>query len=262
MMDCKKALVKAAGDFVEAEKILKQLGLATAAKRAGRATTEGRIFSKTTPQKVALIQLSCETDFVAKSADFIALGEQIISTILLKNILENNQELNDLITDTISRIKENITLRRFSLLEADSNEFFVDYIHGEGKIGVIVKIKVSDPALKDNPDVKETAFDTALHVAAYNPVFISKDAVDQEYLNEQEKIFKVQAEKLGKPEKIIDNIVRGKMKKHFSEICLLEQVFVKNDKMSVSAIYDSLGKNIDGNIEITDFLYYKVGEEL
>jgi elongation factor Ts len=153
-------------------------------------------------------------------------------------------------------------LRRFCTLKAESNEFFVDYIHGEGKIGVIVKVKVSDPSLLDNQKVREIAFDTALHIAAYNPTFLSKDRINSEYIKEQEEIFMTQAEKLGKPENILQGIVKGKLKKHYSEICLLEQAFVKNDKMSVASVFDSLGEEVNGKIELIDFLYYRVGEEI
>jgi elongation factor Ts len=129
MMDCKKALVEAQGDFGKAEKILKELGLAAADKRVGRATNEGRIFSRVSENRGVLMELSCETDFVARNEDFIALGDTLLDAIFTKNLKERTAELEDIVRDTMSRIKENMSLKRLQSLEADGNEAVVDYIH-------------------------------------------------------------------------------------------------------------------------------------
>jgi elongation factor Ts len=259
MMECKKALVKAEGDFAKAEKILKELGLAAAKKRDGRATNEGRIFSKISTNKGILLELSCETDFVAKNKDFIALGERCISIIDEKNLTEMTEELDSCVKETLAKIKENLLLKRFQVIEAKDNELLVDYIHGEGRIGVIVKLSLSDPSLKTNEKVKETAFNLALHVAAFAPLYLNKNAVDPNYLKEQEEIFTKQAEKLGKPEKVIQGIVKGKVNKHLAEICFVDQGFVKEEKQKVSDVLKNLGKEVDGNIDIVDYLYFKLG---
>jgi elongation factor Ts len=261
MMDCKRALVNSNGDFVKAEKHLKEQGLAAAKKRAHRVTNEGRIFSHISDDKGVLLELSCETDFVAKNKDFIALGENLISIIENKNLTEYGDELDDCVKNVIAVIKENITLRRFKVIKANPDELLAHYIHGEGKIGVIVKIKVSDPALKENEKVKETAFDLALHAAAFAPLYLSGNDVDNVYLKEQEEIFMKQAEKLGKPENVIKGIVKGKINKHLGEICLLDQGFVKDEKKKVSLVLKDLSKEVGGNIDVTDFLYYKIGSE-
>ncbi len=262
MLDCKKALVEAGGDFAKAEKILKELGLAAAAKRSGRATNEGRVFSRVTDRAAGLLELSCETDFVARNEDFIKFGNDLVATVIDKNLAEETEELKTQVAEVISRIKENITLRRFKILPISEGETVVDYIHGEGSIGVLVKMSADRPAILADERVRNLAFDIALHVAAYNPAYLSKETVDPGYLKEQEEIFTKQAQSLGKPENVLVGIVKGKINKHLSEICLLQQAFVKDDKQSVSQVLDKISKEVDGTIRITDFLYYRVGEEL
>lgn len=262
MLDCKKALVEAAGDFAKAEKILKELGLAAAAKRSGRATNEGRVFSYVADNAAALLELSCETDFVARNEDFINFGTDLVKTIVAKDLNDEAEEIKSRVADVIGRIKENITVRRFKVLPIGSEEAAVEYIHGEGGIGVIVKIKSDKSTLLADERVRSLAFDIALHVAAYNPAYLSKETVDPKYLKEQEEIFTKQAESLGKPENVLAGIVKGKINKHLSEICLLQQAFVKDDKQSVAQVLEKLGKEVGGTISVVDFLYYRVGEEL
>jgi len=261
MMECKKALVKAEGDFSKAERILKELGLAAAKKRGGRETNEGRIFSKISNSKGIILELSCETDFVARNKDFILLGEKLLNIIDEKNLTKPTEELETCVKYTLARIKENLGLKRFTVVNAEDNELLVEYIHGEGRIGVIVKIKVSDPALKDNDKVKQTSFDLALHVAAFAPMYLSRDSVDNAYIQEQEGLFIKQAEKLGKPEKVIQGIVKGKMSKHFSEVCLLDQGFVKDEKQKVAKVLKDLSNEVGGNVEVVDFIYFRLGSE-
>jgi elongation factor Ts len=261
MMDCKKALQQAGGDFTKAEKILKELGLAAAAKRAGRATNEGRIFSKISEGKGVLVELSCETDFVARNTDFINLGNNLAETILQEDLKPGDVKIESKIKDAASLIKENIIFKNMDAITADADELLVEYIHGEGRIGVIVKIKVSDSTLLGEEKLNQFAFDSALHIAAFNPLFLNTESVNREYLQDQEETFRKQAEKLGKPEKVMEGIIKGKMKKHFSEICLYEQPFVKDDKVSVSKKMDELGKELGGKVQITGFLYRAVGQE-
>lgn len=261
MLDCKKALTEANGDFAGAEKKLKELGLAAAAKRSGRATNEGRVFTATSDNLAVAVELACETDFVARNQDFIALGKDIADTIIEKGLTEKTEELDTKIQEAISKIKENMGLKRFKTLPVADNETVCEYIHGEGSIGVLVKLKADDPAILDKDVVKEFAFDCALHVAAFNPLYLDRDRVDEAYKQDQESIFRTQAESLGKPEKVLEGIIKGKMNKHFSEICFLDQGFVKEEKKSVSAKLKEVAKEAGGSLEITDYVYYKVGDE-
>lgn len=262
MLDCKKALTEADGNFEKAEKILKELGLAAAAKRSGRATNEGRIFTAINGDKAGVLEITCETDFVARNDDFKKLGQDLITRVMNEGLTEMIPALEARVQETISTIKENITLRRFYTTEITEDEMVVDYIHGEGSIGVLVKLKADSSDALENEKVKEFAFDCALHIAAFNPLYLDQNAIDEGYLKEQEEIFKKQAENLGKPEKVIPGIVKGKLNKHLSEICFLNQGFVKDDKQSVSRVLEQVSKEVGSKISIAEYAYYKVGSEL
>ncbi|MBI9101386.1 MAG: elongation factor Ts [Spirochaetales bacterium] len=261
MMDCKNALIKAEGDFKAAEKLLKEEGLAAAAKRSGRATNEGKIFTSIKAGKAAIIELTCETDFVAMNENFINTGEALVEKVVNNGITSVTPELEEDVKGTIAKIKENISLRRLQYIEFSENEVVVDYVHGS-KIGVIVKLEADSKEIAENAKVKEFAFDLALHVAAFNPLYLSRDKVNADYLKEQEEIFTTQAAKLDKPEKILKGIIQGKLNKHLAEICLLNQGFVKDEKQSVEKVLAALGKELGGKIAISDYIFYKLGEEL
>ncbi|MCF7946303.1 MAG: translation elongation factor Ts, partial [Spirochaetia bacterium] len=244
MLDCKKALKESDGDFSKAEKKLKELGLAAAAKRSGRATDQGRIFTSVTDTKAGILELACETDFVARNKDFIALGNQMLSKILENDYKKPNDELNQMVKDVISTIKENMSLKKFETMNISDNELVSEYTHGEGNIGVLVKMKAEKPEALHNQEVKDFLFDCALHAAAFNPMFLDKSDIDEAYKKEQEDIFKKSFAESGKPANVIDNIVKGKMNKHFSEICFLQQGFVKDDKNSVEKTLKALSDKV------------------
>ncbi|MBN1409379.1 MAG: elongation factor Ts [Spirochaetales bacterium] len=262
MMECKKALLKTDGDFAGAEKILKELGLAAAKKREGRVTKEGRIFSRVVKNRAALLELNCETDFVGKNKDFIAAGEKLINIVADKNPSEATDEMKEIVTGIVGIIKENITLKRFTTVDIADDERVADYIHGEGKYGVLVKIKLADPSKADNPEVREMLNDLALHATARAPLYLVKNDVDQNYLKEQEAIFTKQAESLGKPPNVVAGIVKGKLNKHLGEICFMDQPFVKDENLTVNKALTSLGDTLNSKIELTDFRYYKLGVDL
>ncbi len=259
MMECKKALVEADGDFDKAEKILKELGLAAVAKRSGRATEEGRVFTKVDGSTAVILEIGCETDFVARNAEFIEYGGKIVEKIAADSLTEVNSDIEAIVTEAVGKIKENIKVSRFTTTDVADNELCVDYVHGEGNIGVIVKLGLENASLKDNAKVKEFAFDTALHIAAFNPLYLDRDAVDAAYLAEQEEIFTAQAKNLDKPEKVLQGIIKGKINKHLSEICLLNQGFVKEEKKSVSQVAQEISKEAGGNVTVKEYFYYAVG---
>lgn len=261
MMDCKKALTEADGDFAKAERILKEMGLAAAEKRSGRATNEGRVFTKVEGKRAGILELSCETDFVARNKDFISLGRTMLDKMLSEGLTGESEEIQSMLQEAIGTIKENMGFRRFATMEADDTELVVDYVHGEGGgIGVLVKVKVDSPELLEKDEVRQFAFDIALHVAAFNPPYLAPETVPEQYKADQEAIFKKQAEGMGKPEKVIDGIVKGKMKKHLSEITLEEQPFVKDDKRSVKQVAKELGTETGGLVSVADFVYFRVGD--
>ncbi len=263
MMDCKKALTQANGDFAQAEKILKEMGLAAVAKRQDRATENGRVFVKVGDGKVVLLSLSCETDFVASNEQFKALGDSLCKKILEDNIKEPNDELNEMVKALIAVIKENMNLVKFTVIDVPSNGYATEYIHGDGAVAVTVILTSDKPEVFKEESVKELAHNLALHVAAYKPQFINDKAVDKAYEDEQLEIFKKQVETdpktASKPEKVKEGIVRGKLSKLYKEICFADQTFVKDDTKSVAQVLKDEGKKYGANIELSAYCVYQAG---
>ena len=264
MGDCKKALIEAEGNIEQAVKILKEKGLAAAAKRSARATKEGKIFTKIKGNKAVILELNCETDFVSRNEKFIALGDKLTDEIIATGAKEVTPALSILVTEAIGVIKENMTLPRFKVLEIADNEYAAQYVHGVGNIGVIVKFKADNKALFDNDAVKAFAFDCALHVAAFAPVALSPDKISADYIKEQTEIFQAQMDQdpkmAEKPDKVKAGILQGKLNKHFAEICFLDQAFVKDDKKKVSQVMAETAKAAGGKLEIAEYVYYKLGD--
>jgi elongation factor Ts len=262
MMDCKQALDSTGGDFAKAEKLLKEKGLAAVEKRVGRATNEGKIFTKSLNGKSVMLELTCETDFVARNDEFIALGHELASLILAKGYTTIVDELSAKVTELASKIRENMSLKRFVVVNSGADENVHEYMHGD-KLGVMVKFKADKPAVFANEAVKAFIHDCALHIAAFCPSFIAKANIPGEYLKEQEEIFVKQIqqdEKMkGKPENVLKGIAQGKMNKHVADICLLDQGFVKDEKQTVAKVMADVAKAAGGTLAIVEFLYYKVG---
>ncbi len=262
MLDCKKALIEASGDFAQAEKKLKELGLAAAAKRSHKATKNGIVTTLITEKKAGIIELYCETDFVARNKDFIDLADKLLKDVVEQGISSpEDPSLTDQMNNLISKIKENMGIRRFETFELGEHDYATTYIHGNGEIGVLVKFHADKPEVFQDEQVRSLTFDCALHAAFHNPPYLDAAQVDKAYISEQEDIFRKQVEALGKPANVIDNIVKGKIQKHLSEVCFLQQPFVKDDKRKVEQVLSDLGKEKGASITLTDFRYYKVGEE-
>jgi len=264
MMDCKKALTEANGDFAGAEKILREWGMAGVEKRAGRATNEGKVFVKETAGKIAMVEIVCETDFVCRNKDFLEAGNKVATTAFEKGYSEPNAELEGIVKDIASIIKENIALKRVRLVTAGTNEYVHSYTHGEGKIGVIVKARADKPEAFANDKVVAFFHDLALHIAAFNPMFLDQSKPDAAWVKEQEAIFEKQIEldekMKGKPANVVQGILKGKLKKLMSEICLLDQGFVKDEKVSVASMMAAVGKEAGCTLQLADYVYIRVGE--
>ncbi|MCL2008838.1 MAG: translation elongation factor Ts [Treponema sp.] len=267
MMECKNALVETDGDFAKAEKLLKEKGLAAVEKRSGRATNEGKVFVKVKEgpggSRGILVELACETDFVSRNPEFVELGEAIAALALEKGYTEANDELNGKVSDLASKMGENLSIKRICLVKAEADEHFSSYIHGEGAIGVIVKAKADKAESFKNEEVKAFVFSLALHVAAFNPLALDKTKVDAGWLKEQEEIFRKQMEQdekmQDKPSGVIDNILKGKVSKFLKDICLLDQSYVKDEKMTVAAAIADAGKRFGITLNLIDYVYFKVG---
>jgi len=264
MMDCKKALVEAEGDFALAERKLKEWGLAGVAKRSGRATNEGRVFIAESAGKIAIVEIACETDFVCRNDDFIKGGNGMAAMCLSKGYNAPNAELENIVKDMASIIKENITLKRVALAQSGADEYVHSYVHGEGKLAVVIKMKSSKPEAFVKPEVAAFVHDLALHVAAFSPMFVDQSRISADWVKEQEEIFKKQVEgdekMAGKPAKVIEGILAGKLKKLMSEICLVDQGFVKDEKQTVKAFMASVGKAAGAELSVVDYSYVKVGD--
>jgi elongation factor Ts len=262
-MECKIALTETGGDIAAAEKLLKEKGLAAAAKRTDRATNEGRITIKQKDNKLVLVETTTETDFVARNPEFIALGEALAGIALEKGHEEPNEELHALVQDLATKIRENMALRRVKLVKTGANQYADSYIHGDGAIGIVVVVSSDKPEIFSNPEIQSLIHDLSLHVAAFNPEAIARENISAGFIKEQEGIFRKQMEldeKLaGKPQNVLDGIAGGKLNKWLADICLLDQKFVKDDKIAVSKVLADAGKAVGASLKIDEFVYFRVG---
>ncbi|MDR0599606.1 MAG: translation elongation factor Ts [Treponema sp.] len=267
MMECKNALTTSEGDFAAAEKLLKERGLAAVEKRSGRAANEGKIFIKIKEDgsRAVLAEIASETDFVARNPEFTALGAAVTGRALEKGYAAPAEELSAMVTDLAAKIRENMSLKRLTAVDAGANEYLTQYIHGDGAIGVVVKLSADKPEVLKDEEVRAFAFSLALHIAAFNPMALSRESVDPAWLKEQEGIFRKQMEQdesvQGKPANVVDNILKGKVNKFLKEICLLDQGYVKDEKLSVARALEEAGKKAGAALGVTGYVYYKVGAD-
>lgn len=270
MMDCKKALSQTNGDLKKAVDVLREQGLSSAAKKAGRIAAEGAVSSYVSPDfsKGTLVELNCETDFVAINPLFIGLSKQIceIASENKYDSVEEVENLNykfndefdtvkDALVGLVSKLGENISLRR--IVNYNSNDGIVNtYIHGDGKIGVMVELKSE---IK-NEEVAKVAKDICMQIAATNPLFLDVNNIDQEVVNKERQILKTQALNEGKPEQVVEKMVEGRIKKYLQEVCLLEQAFVKDPDLTVKKFVENKSNEIGSIIEVVRFSRFEKGE--
>lgn len=247
MMDCKKALTEAEGDFDKAVELLRKKGQKVSASRADRETSEGVVFAKTNDAGTegALIAFTCETDFVAKNDEFVQLGNQIAELAFAKkpaniealNAMKlGNLTIGDKIVELTGKIGEKLEVKAFEVV---TGEAVVPYIHSNGKLGVMVSLSNVNGA-----SVEEAGKDVAMQIAAMNPVAVDKDGVDPAVVEKEIEIGKEQARAEGKPENIIEKIAMGKLNKFYKENTLLSQSFVKDSSQSVSQYLDTVSKGL------------------
>jgi len=257
--DCKKALDQTGGDFDAAVKVLREKGAAVAAKRADREAKEGMIKAiiAADGQKAAMIEVNCETDFVTRNEDFQLFVGELRDLALDFESDAMAEGVAQKITDKVATVGEKIQLRRNVKWDVDGTGSIVSYIHMGGKVGVLLELGVENAATLESPAFKEVAKDLTLHVAAAAPEFLTRDEVPSDKVEEEQAIFRTQL--VGKPENIIDNILTGKTNKFFSQICFLEQGFVKEDKVSITALLAEKGKELGDTISVKRFIRYQLG---
>ena len=267
MMECKKALVEADGDMDKAVDVLRTRGLAAAAKKVGRATNEGTVMAIVSDDatKGAVVELNCETDFVGMNEKFKGYAEKIARAAMaanvedveaLKTVDAEGETVEDVLTDAIHTLGENMNLARAAVVEAGG---VASYIHGGGKIGVLVTFDVEgiDPA---SDEFQHCGRDVAMQVAAASPVSATRESVPAEIVEHEMEIYKAQAADSGKPENIQEKIATGRLEKFFKESCLTEQAFVKNPDQSVTDYVNEVAKKLGGTIKVTGFKRFMLGE--
>lgn len=269
MMDCKKALVEAEGDVEKAVKILREKGLATAAKKESRIAAEGVVDIMTVGETTAMIEVNSETDFVAKNASFQEFVKNLLSTLIAKKpadldafmataYADTETTVADKLVEMVAMIGEKIKIRRFEIVEGT----VATYIHGAGATGVVVKF---DTDAADKAEFAEYAKNIALQIAAGNPPkFVNKDEVPQSEIDEEKAVLIQQAKNdpknANKPDAILEKMVSGRLGKFYERVCLVEQAYVKDDKMTVGQYTEATAKELGGSIKIDSFKIYEKGE--
>ena len=256
MMDCKKALEENGNDIKKATEWLREKGIAKAAKKAGRIAAEGLSTIKVEGNKAVILEINCETDFVAKNEKFQKFMDDVATTLLNSNAKTNEEALalpceegtlSDYVTSMTATIGEKISFRRFTLIEKQDDENFGAYIHMGGKISVLTLVKGAS---------EEVAKDVSMHAAAMRPEYVTKEQVPAEQVENEKKILTEQAIAEGKPANIAEKMVMGRISKYYKEICLEEQDFVKDNSVTVGKFVSNNGG------KIIDVVRYEVGEGL
>ncbi len=268
LMDCKAALTAAGGDMEGAVDHLRKKGLAAAAKKASRIASEGAAYAWVEGNAGTLVEINCETDFVAKTDDFASLVKDVAALVNAKgpNDVEEaltlpagGGTLGEKLTEKVAKIGEKISFRRFVRFEipAEKPGMVVPYIHAGGKIGVLVSVAGAGPG---NGETVRLARDLAMQVAAANPAYVSRKDVPPGVVEHEKSIYRDQARASGKPDKILDKIAEGKLEKYFGDFCLLEQAFIKDPDRKVGQLLAEAGKAAGAEITVRGFARFQVGE--
>ena len=270
MMDCKKALAEAEGDMEKAVDILRKKGAATAAKRADRDAKEGLIVSKVSADKksAVLVEVNCETDFVSRNEQFGSFGDKVVSVALdtrpasLEALLSaqsasiGNQTVSEFATEMTGKTGEKVEVRRVAFVTV-SNGLIVDYIHPGSKLGVLVALETPGA---DNEKVATLGRDIAMQMAAANPLVLTRDKMDNTKIEAELSIYRTMALNEGKPEKIIDNIAKGKLEKFYKDFVLIEQEFVRDPAKTIKMVIDETAKELGIAIQVVHFERFLLGE--
>lgn len=271
MMDCKKALAEVDGNIEEAIEVLRKNGQAKAAKKAGRIAAEGLVAVAIDGDKAAIVEVNSETDFVAKNDQFQTYVKAVADQALASTAtdidafkaeawnVDESKTVEEALVEKISVIGENLSIRRFEQLEATEG-CVVSYIHGGGRIGVILEAK----AEVVNDDVKEALSNVAMQIAALAPKYVTEDEISEEYKAHELEILVAQAKtdpkNENKPQNIIEKMVTGRLKKQFKEICLLDQQYVKDGEVSVAGYLEQVSKACGGAVTVKKFVRFETGE--
>ena len=270
MMDCKKALTETNGDMDAAVEFLRKNGQAKAEKKAGRIAAEGIVKTVVRDDKVAaIVEVNSETDFVAKNEEFQGFVDAVVNQVADNDpadmdafmaeawAADPSKTVKDALVEKIAVIGENLNIRRFERVNAE-NGCVVSYIHGGGRIGVLV---VADTDVV-NDEIKTCLKNVAMQVAAMSPKYVSRDEVSQEYMDHEKEILLAQAKKENpeKPDNIIEKMIIGRLNKEMKEICLLDQVYVQDSDLTVAKYVDKVAKENNANLAVKKFIRFETGE--
>ena len=267
MMDCKKALEESKGDFEAAIEWLRVKGLSAAAKKADRIAAEGLVNAATAGNTAAVVEINSETDFVSRNDGFKAFVNSITQHVLKSTstapILEQEfsagKNVGDVLKEAIATIGENIVIRRAEKFTTTGDGLVHTYIHGEGKIGVMIEVGASTAAAASSPETRTFASDVCLHIAAMNPMALSQDQMNADVVAKEKDILKQKALESGKKPEMLDKIVEGQIRKFLAENCLLDQAFVKNPDLTISAYTKECSKKAGGDLTIKRFVRFELG---
>jgi elongation factor Ts len=267
MMDCKKALTETNGDLEAAVDYLRAKGLAAAAKKASRIAAEGTIGAAVEGNTGVVVEINCETDFVAKNDDFKNFVNDVTALLLksnakdiesLKNEKIGNVTVQERIQELTLKIGEKIDVRRFDKMTLSSDGKVGSYVHG-GKIGVLVEVATGNADAAKTAEFLELVNDLCLHTAAADPKFLNGNQIDEDFKKREAEIYETQLREQGKPENMIPNIIKGKLNKLASEVCLLEQNFVKDPDTTIANLVNSVAKKLGTTITVNGFRKLDLG---
>ena len=266
MMDCKKALQEVEGEMEKAIDWLRQKGIAKAAKKSGRATSEGLVTAAQSAdgKTIALAALCCETDFVARGEQFQNFAKSISQLVLDKDPADVNALqtlLGDELQSQIASVGENMTLGNFARYEVKGNGGLGLYIHANNKIGVLVELATGKADTVTKPAFQELAKNLAMQVAAASPLAVDPECLDKDVVEREREVYHQKATAEGKPANIVEKIVEGAVKKFYKEVCLLEQLFIRDDKKTIADIIKEASKQLDDTIKVVRFVRIQLAAE-
>ena len=254
IMDCKAALQASNGDMEQAVDFLRKKGVASAAKRAGREAKEGLVGAVVQDSSAVIAEVNCETDFVARTDDFRALLNLAITEVSSQGEgAASGAKVSERVAELSGKIGEKILVRRAKKLQSSGGSFFT-YIHANQKLGVVIELASG----KKGPALEALGKDLAMQVAASNPICLTRDQVPAPTVEREKAVYREEVK--GKPENIVEKIIGGKLDKFYQGVCLLEQMFIKDDKKSVKALVEETGKQLGDTVQVKQFVRFQLGE--
>ncbi len=269
MMDCKKALEEAKGDFEGAIEWLRVKGLSAASKKADRVAAEGAVVAATSGKTAAVVEVNSETDFVSRNDGFKTFASDVLTHVLNSNstapMLEQpytktpSKKVGDALKETIASLGENLVIRRSEKYTVAGEGLVHTYIHGEGKIGVMIEVGAENSAAANSPEAKTFASDVCLHIAAMSPLALSQADMSPEVVAKEKEILKLKNLESGKKPEMVDKIVEGQIRKFLAENCLMDQNFVKNPEITITALMAEVSKKAGGALTVKRFTRFELG---